>query len=148
MGTGLNSEEGFAEAFAQIVANVTGLPFKTLPNKFEGIASHDASTEMAAVQGVIATSLMKIANDIRLLGSGPRGGLGELVLPANEPGSSIMPGKVNPTQAEALSMVAAQVMGNSHAVAVSNTHGHLDLNAFKVSEKRVGERREKRRRMY
>jgi len=131
VGTGLNTVEGFDLAFAANVAKITGLPFVTNPNKFEGMASHDAITELASVQNTIATSLLKIGNDIRLLSSGPMGGLGEIWLPANEPGSSIMPGKVNPTQAEALTMVAAQVMGNSLAVSVSNTHGQLDLNAFK-----------------
>lgn len=131
VGTGLNTYVGFDVNVAKYLSEYTNLPFETNKNKFEGIAAHDAMAEIASQQSTIATSLMKIANDIRLLGSGPTGGLGEIILPSNEPGSSIMPGKVNPTQAEALAMVAAQVMGNSMAVHVSNSHGHLDLNAFK-----------------
>ena len=113
VGTGLNAKKGFAEAFAAEVAAITGLPFVTAPNKFEALAAHDALVELHGALNVLAASLMKIANDIRLLGSGPRCGLGELKLPENEPGSSIMPGKVNPTQSEALTMVCYQVMGNN-----------------------------------
>ncbi len=131
VGTGLNSRVGFDAAFAQEVAAITGLPFVPAPNKFEALAAHDAIVEMSGALNVLATSLMKIANDIRLLGSGPRCGLGELRLPENEPGSSIMPGKVNPTQAEALTMVCAQVIGNNVTVSIANTHGHLELNVFK-----------------
>merc|ERR1712066_569108 len=110
---------------------MTGLPFVTAPNKFEAIAAHDALVEFSGAMNTVATSYMKIANDIRLLGSGPRSGLGEIILPSNEPGSSIMPGKVNPTQAEAMTMVAAQVMGNHVAVTVAGSNGHMELNAFK-----------------
>jgi fumarate hydratase class II len=131
VGTGINSKAGFAEKFAAHVANITDLPFVTAPNKFEALAAHDAMVELSGVLNVIATSLMKIANDIRLLGSGPRCGIGELNLPANEPGSSIMPGKVNPTQSEALTMVCAQVMGNHVAVTVAGSNGHFELNVFK-----------------
>ncbi|MEM7780476.1 MAG: class II fumarate hydratase [Pseudomonadota bacterium] len=131
VGTGINSKVGFAEKFAAHVAEVTGHAFVTAPNKFESLAAHDALVEMAGVLNTIAVSLMKIANDIRLLGSGPRSGLGEIALPANEPGSSIMPGKVNPTQCEALTMVCAQVMGNATTVSVAGSHGHLELNVFK-----------------
>lgn len=131
LGTGLNAPDGFDVEFAKQVATITGLKFETAENKFEALAAHDACVEMSGVMNVLATSLMKIGNDIRLLGSGPRCGLGELVLPANEPGSSIMPGKVNPTQAEALTMVCAQVMGNHVAVTVGGSNGHLDLNVFK-----------------
>jgi len=131
VGTGLNSIEGFAEKFAAKVADITGLPFVTAENKFEALAAHDAVVEASGALNTIAVSLMKIANDIRLLGSGPRSGLGELSLPANEPGSSIMPGKVNPTQCEALTMVAAQVMGNHTAVSVAGSNGHFELNVFK-----------------
>jgi fumarate hydratase class II len=131
VGTGLNAPAGFAEAFAQEVARLTKLPFETAPNKFEALASHDTLVELSGVLNVIAVSLSKIGNDIRLLGSGPRCGLGELKLPENEPGSSIMPGKVNPTQAEMLTMVAAQVMGNHVAVTIGGLQGHLELNVFK-----------------
>ena len=131
VGTGLNAPKGFAEAFAQQVASLTRLPFETAPNKFEALASHDTLVELSGVLNVIAVSLSKIANDIRLLGSGPRCGLGELKLPENEPGSSIMPGKVNPTQCESLTMVAAQVMGNHVAVTVGGLQGHMELNVFK-----------------
>jgi fumarate hydratase class II len=131
VGTGLNAPAGFAEDFAAEVARVTGLPFVTAPNKFEALAAHDAIVEASGALNTVAVSLMKIANDIRLMGSGPRGGLGELLLPANEPGSSIMPGKVNPTQAEAMTMVCAQVMGNHVAVTVSGSNGHFELNVFK-----------------
>jgi fumarate hydratase class II len=131
VGTGLNAPKGFAEAFAAEVAKLTRLPFETAPNKFEALASHDTLAELQGVLNVLAVSLTKIANDIRLLGSGPRSGLGELLLPENEPGSSIMPGKVNPTQCEMLTMVAAQVMGNTVAVTVGGLQGHLELNVFK-----------------
>ena len=131
VGTGLNAVEGFAEAFAAEVAEITGLPFETAENKFEALAAHDAVVEASGALNVVATSLMKISNDIRLLGSGPRCGLGELKLPANEPGSSIMPGKVNPTQAEALTMVCAQVMGNHVTVTMAGATGHFELNVFK-----------------
>ncbi|HYD14238.1 MAG TPA: class II fumarate hydratase [Allosphingosinicella sp.] len=131
VGTGLNAPQGFAEAFATQVATLTRLPFETAPNKFEALASHDTLVELSGVLNVIAVSLSKIANDIRLLGSGPRCGLGELKLPENEPGSSIMPGKVNPTQCESLTMVAAQVMGNHVAVTVGGLQGHMELNVFK-----------------
>jgi fumarate hydratase class II len=131
VGTGLNSQPGFAEGFAGEVASFTGLPFITAANKFEALASHDAMVEISGVLNTLAVGLNKIANDIRLLGSGPRSGLGELTLPANEPGSSIMPGKVNPTQCEALTMVCAQVMGNHVTVTVAGAQGHLELNVFK-----------------
>ena len=131
VGTGLNAPKGFAEAFAAEIARLTKLPFTSAPNKFEALASHDTLVELSGVLNVIAVSLTKIANDVRLLGSGPRSGLSELKLPENEPGSSIMPGKVNPTQAEMLTMVAAQVMGNHVAVTVGGLQGHLELNVFK-----------------
>ena len=131
VGTGINSKVGFAEKFAEHVSAITGLGFVTAENKFEALASHDAMVELSGALNVLATSLMKIANDIRLLGSGPRCGIGELNLPANEPGSSIMPGKVNPTQCEALTMVCAQVMGNNVAVTVAGSNGHFELNVFK-----------------
>ncbi|MEI6730063.1 MAG: class II fumarate hydratase [Pseudomonadota bacterium] len=131
VGTGLNAKKGFAEAFAAQVAQMTGLPFVTAPNKFEALATHDTMVETSGVLNTIAVSLMKIANDIRLLASGPRCGLGELSLPENEPGSSIMPGKVNPTQSEALTMVAAQVMGNNVAISIGGSNGHFELNVFK-----------------
>jgi fumarate hydratase class II len=131
VGTGLNAPKGFAERFAAEIAQLTRLPFETAPNKFEALAAHDTLVELSGVLNVLAVSLSKIANDIRLLGSGPRCGLGELKLPENEPGSSIMPGKVNPTQAESLTMVAAQVMGNHVAVTIGGLQGHLELNVFK-----------------
>jgi fumarate hydratase, class II len=131
VGTGLNAPKGFAEKFAADIAHLTRLPFETAPNKFEALATHDTLVELSGVLNVIAVSLTKIANDIRLLGSGPRCGLGELRLPENEPGSSIMPGKVNPTQAESLTMVCAQVMGNHVAVTIGGLQGHLELNVFK-----------------
>lgn len=131
VGTGINSQAGFAEKFAANVASITDLPFVTAENKFEALAAHDALVEHSGALNVLATSLMKIANDIRLLGSGPRSGIGEIILPANEPGSSIMPGKVNPTQCEALTMVCAQVMGNHMAVTVAGSNGHFELNVFK-----------------
>ncbi|XP_029449880.1 fumarate hydratase, mitochondrial isoform X2 [Rhinatrema bivittatum] len=131
VGTGLNTRVGFAEKVAVKVAELTGLPFITAPNKFEALAAHDALAELSGAMNTVACSLMKIANDIRFLGSGPRSGLGELILPENEPGSSIMPGKVNPTQCEALTMVAAQVMGNHVAVTIGASNGHFELNVFK-----------------
>ena len=131
VGTGINSKKGFAEKFAAEVASITGLPFVTAPNKFESLAAHDAMVEFSGMLNVIACSFMKIASDIRLLGSGPRCGLGELSLPENEPGSSIMPGKVNPTQCEAMTMCAAQVMGNHVAVTMGGATGHFELNVFK-----------------
>jgi len=131
VGTGLNTRIGFAEKVAEKVSDLTGLPFVTAPNKFEALASHDAMVEVSGACNVVACSIMKIANDIRFLGSGPRCGLGELSLPENEPGSSIMPGKVNPTQCEAITMVAAQVMGNHVAVTVGGSNGHFELNVFK-----------------
>ena len=131
VGTGLNAPKGFAEAFAKEVANLSQLPFTSAPNKFAELAAHDTLVELSGVLNTIAVSLSKIANDIRLLGSGPRCGLGELKLPENEPGSSIMPGKVNPTQCEMLTMVAAQVMGNHVAVTIGGLQGHLELNVFK-----------------
>ncbi|MEX0694272.1 MAG: class II fumarate hydratase, partial [Rhodospirillales bacterium] len=131
VGTGLNAPDGFDTLFAEEVASITGLPFRTCPNKFYALASEDALVNLAGKLNTIAASMMKIANDIRLLGSGPRSGLGELILPANEPGSSIMPGKVNPTQAEALTQVCCQVMGNATTVTVAASHGHLELNVFK-----------------
>ena len=131
VGTGLNAKPGFAEAFAAEVASFTGLDFVTAENKFEALAAHDAFVEMSGMLNTIAASLNKIANDIRLLGSGPRSGLGELSLPENEPGSSIMPGKVNPTQCEAMTMVCAQVMGNHTTITIAGTQGHMELNVFK-----------------
>ena len=131
VGTGLNTKAGFAEAFAAHVADITKLPFVTAENKFEALAAHDAHVELSGALNVLAASLFKIANDIRLLGSGPRSGLGELSLPENEPGSSIMPGKVNPTQCEAATMVCTQVMGNHTAVTVAGSQGHFELNVFK-----------------
>jgi len=131
VGTGLNAKVGFAEKVAAAVAEDTGLPFVTAPNKFEALAAHDAMVEVSGALNTVAVSLMKIGNDIRFLGSGPRCGLGELSLPENEPGSSIMPGKVNPTQCEALTMVCAQVMGNNVAVTIGGSNGHFELNVFK-----------------
>jgi fumarate hydratase class II len=131
VGTGLNAKKGFADKFCAELRKSTGLAFWPAVNYFEALATHDAMVEVSGALNTIAVSLMKIGNDIRLLASGPRSGLGELILPANEPGSSIMPGKVNPTQAEALTMVCAQVMGNHTAVTVAGSHGHLELNVFK-----------------
>lgn len=131
VGTGLNSKVGFAEDFAASVAEITGLPFRTAPNKFEALAAHDAYVYAHGALNTVATSLFKIANDIRFLGSGPRSGLGELQLPENEPGSSIMPGKVNPTQSEALTMVCAQVFGNQTTITVAGSQGHFELNVYK-----------------
>ncbi len=131
VGTGLNTRRGWAERVAENIARITGLPFVTAPNKFEALAAHDAMVEMSGALKTVAASLYKIANDIRFLGSGPRCGLGELILPANEPGSSIMPGKVNPTQAEALTQVCAHVMGNDAAVGFAGSQGHFELNVYK-----------------
>jgi len=131
VGTGLNTRAGFAEDIAAELATLSGIPFVTAPNKFEALATHDTMVEVSGALNVLAVSLTKIANDFRLLGSGPRSGLGELSLPENEPGSSIMPGKVNPTQAEALTMVAARVMGNHVTVTIGGLQGHLELNVFK-----------------
>ena len=131
VGTGINAKIGFAEKFADEVAAYTKLPFVTAPNKFEALATHDAMVEAHGALNEVAVSLFKIANDIRLLGSGPRSGLGELSLPENEPGSSIMPGKVNPTQCEALTMVCAQVVGNNTAVSFAGSQGHFELNVYK-----------------
>jgi len=131
VGTGLNASSGFGEAIAAEIAAITGLPFVTAPNKFEALASNDALVHLSGTLNVLAVALSKIANDIRLLGSGPRCGLGELKLPENEPGSSIMPGKVNPTQCEMMTMVAAQVMGNNVAITVGGLQGHMELNVFK-----------------
>ncbi|WP_242150523.1 class II fumarate hydratase [Sphingomonas sp. BAUL-RG-20F-R05-02] len=131
VGTGLNTPPGFAEDIAAEIATLTGLPFETAPNKFEALATHDTLVDFSGRLNTLGVALTKIANDIRLLGSGPRSGLGEIDLPANEPGSSIMPGKVNPTQCEMLTMVAAQVIGNHQAVTVGGMQGHLELNVFK-----------------
>ncbi len=131
VGTGINCKVGFAEKFAENVSEITGLEFVTADNKFEALAAHDAMVELSGALNTIAVSLMKIANDIRLLGSGPRSGIGEIILPANEPGSSIMPGKVNPTQCEALTMICAQIMGNNTTVSIAGSNGHLELNVFK-----------------
>lgn len=131
VGTGINTKKGFDVKFAAQTAKLTGLPFVTAPNKFEALAAHDAIVEASGALNVIAVSLMKIANDIRLLGSGPRCGFGELMLPENEPGSSIMPGKVNPTQCEALTMLCTQVMGNHMTITIAGSNGHFELNVFK-----------------
>jgi len=131
VGTGLNAKPGFAKKFAEEVAAYTKLPFKTAPNKFEALAAHDAYVSAHGAINTVAASLFKIANDIRFLGSGPRSGLGELSLPANEPGSSIMPGKVNPTQCEALTMVCTQIMGNQTAITIAGSQGHFELNVYK-----------------
>jgi fumarate hydratase class II len=131
VGTGLNTKRGYAEAVADEIADLTGLPFTSAPNKFEALAAHDAMVMTHGALKTVAASFMKIANDIRWLGSGPRCGIGELLLPENEPGSSIMPGKVNPTQCEALTMVAAQVMGNDVAVNIAGASGNFELNVFK-----------------
>ena len=131
VGTGLNTAPGWSEEVAANMAEITGLPFVTAPNKFEALAAHDAMVEMSGATKTVAASLFKIANDIRLLGSGPRCGLGELMLPENEPGSSIMPGKVNPTQCEALTQVCAHVFGNDAAVGFAGSQGHFELNVYK-----------------
>jgi fumarate hydratase class II len=130
VGTGLNTRVGWDKRIAAEIAAITGLPFVTAPNKFEALAAHDAMVMFSGALKTVAASLFKIANDLRLLGSGPRSGLGELILPENEPGSSIMPGKVNPTQAEALTMVCAQVMGNDAAVGIAGSQGHFELNVY------------------
>lgn len=131
VGTGLNTKKGFAESFAAEVSRITGLEFLSAENKFEALATHDALVELSGSLNTLAVSCMKIANDIRLLASGPRCGIGEIILPSNEPGSSIMPGKVNPTQCEAMTMVCAQVMGNHVAVTIGGSNGHFELNVFK-----------------
>lgn len=131
VGTGLNCKKGFAQLFAKKVSEITGIEFITAKNKFEAMAAHDAIVEASGALNTIACSLMKIANDIRMLGSGPRCGIGEILLPENEPGSSIMPGKVNPTQSEAMTMVCAQVMGNHTTISVAGSNGHFELNVFK-----------------
>jgi len=131
VGTGLNTPKGYAELVAKKIAELTGYPFVTAPNKFAALAAHDAIVEAHGALKTIAAALMKIGNDIRVLSSGPRCGIGEIKIPANEPGSSIMPGKVNPTQAEALTMVAAQVFGNDVAINVGGMNGHFELNVFK-----------------
>lgn len=131
VGTGLNTKKGFDVKVAAEISRITGLEFKTAPNKFEALATHDALVEAHGALNVVACSLMKIANDVRFLGSGPRCGFGELSLPENEPGSSIMPGKVNPTQCEALTMVAAQVIGNQTTVSIAGASGQFELNVFK-----------------
>ncbi|OUS21754.1 class II fumarate hydratase [Litorivita pollutaquae] len=130
VGTGLNTKEGWGETVAANMADITGLPFVTAPNKFEALAAHDAMVFMSGALATVAGSMYKIASDIRLLGSGPRSGLGELILPENEPGSSIMPGKVNPTQAEAMTQVAAHVMGNDAAIKFAGSQGHFELNVY------------------
>ena len=131
VGTGINTPKGYSEKVAQYIAEFTGLPFITAPNKFEALAAHDAIVETHGALKQLAVSLNKIGNDIRMMASGPRSGIGEIIIPANEPGSSIMPGKVNPTQCEALTMVCAQVMGNDVAITVAGTQGHYELNVFK-----------------
>ena len=131
VGTGLNTPKGYDVLVAKKIAEFTGLPFVTAPNKFEALAAHDAMVELSGALKRVAVSLMKIANDIRMLSSGPRSGIGEIIIPDNEPGSSIMPGKVNPTQPEAMTMVAAQVIGNDVAVSIGGSNGHFELNVFK-----------------
>lgn len=131
VGTGINAPKGFADEVAKQIAQLTGYPFVSAPNKFEALAAHDGMVELSSAMRRLAVSLMKTGNDIRMLGSGPRDGIGELILPSNEPGSSIMPGKVNPTQAEALTMVAAQVMGNDVTIGIAGSNGHFELNVFK-----------------
>src|SRR5690606_38572990 len=130
VGTGLNTPKGYDVKVADYIAEFTGMPFKTAPNKFEALAAHDAIVESHGALKQLAVALNKIANDIRMMASGPRSGIGEIIIPANEPGSSIMPGKVNPTQCEALTMVCAQVMGNDVAISVGGTQGHYELNVF------------------
>ena len=131
VGTGLNTPKGYDVLVAQKIAELTGLPFVTAPNKFEALAAHDAMVELSGAYKRTAVALMKIANDVRMLSSGPRSGIGEIIIPDNEPGSSIMPGKVNPTQPEALTMVCAQVMGNDVTVGIGGSNGHFELNVFK-----------------
>ncbi|MDX1923685.1 MAG: class II fumarate hydratase [Rickettsiaceae bacterium] len=131
VGTGINTRKNFGALFAEAVSKETGFPFKTAPNKFEALAANDAMVEFSGALNVLAASLMKIANDVRLLGSGPRCGIGELILPENEPGSSIMPGKVNPTQCEAMTMVCSRVIGNHTTITIAGSNGHFELNVFK-----------------
>jgi fumarate hydratase class II len=131
VGTGINTPEGYSQLVAHHIAQLTGLPFRTAPNKFEALSAHDAIVETHGALKQLAVSLLHIANNIRMLASGPRCGIGEIILPSNEPGSSIMPGKVNPTQNESLSMVCAQVIGNDAAITIAGTHGHFQLNVFK-----------------
>ncbi|MFN3758351.1 MAG: class II fumarate hydratase [Algoriphagus aquaeductus] len=131
VGTGLNTPQGYSELVAQKIAQLSGHPFVTAPNKFEALAAHDGMVEAHGALKQLAVALMKIANDIRMLSSGPRSGIGEILIPENEPGSSIMPGKVNPTQVEAMTMVAAQVMGNDVAITIGGSNGHFELNVFK-----------------
>lgn len=131
VGTGINTPEGYADLVADYIADITGLPFVSAENKFEALAAHDAIVEAHGALKTVAVSLMKIGNDIRMLSSGPRCGIGEIVIPANEPGSSIMPGKINPTQSEAMTMVAAQILGNDVAINVGGSNGHFELNVFK-----------------
>lgn len=131
VGTGLNAPKKYPEAVAAKISALTGHPFKSAPNKFEALAAHDAMVEMSGALKRVACSLMKVGNDIRMLSSGPRSGIGEIIIPDNEPGSSIMPGKVNPTQPEALTMVCAQVIGNDVAVSIGASSGHFQLNVFK-----------------
>lgn len=131
VGTGLNTPKGYSEDVAKSISEFTNLPFKTAPNKFESLAAHDAIVESHGALKQLAVSLMKIANDIRMLASGPRSGIGEIILPANEPGSSIMPGKVNPTQVEAITMVCGQVIGNDVAISIGGSNGQFELNVFK-----------------
>src|SRR5690606_10955268 len=131
VGTGINTPKGYAEKVASKIAELSGLPFITAENKFEALAAHDAIVESPGALKTVAVSLMKVANDVRMLSSGPRCGIGEIIIPDNEPGCSIMPGKVNPTQPEALSMVCAQVMGNDVAVSIGGSMGHFELNVFK-----------------
>jgi fumarate hydratase class II len=131
VGTGINSKKGFDKKIALEIKKITKLPFKTAPNKFEALASHEPIVNLSATLNTLAVALMKIANDIRFLGSGPRAGYAELILPENEPGSSIMPGKVNPTQCEAVTMVCARVMGNHTTITIAASNGHFELNVFK-----------------
>ena len=131
VGTGINTPPGYSENVAKHIASLTGLPFRSAENKFEALAAHDAIVETHGALKTVAVSLMKIANDIRMLSSGPRSGIGEIFIPDNEPGSSIMPGKVNPTQCEALTMISAQVMGNDVALSIGGASGHFELNVFK-----------------
>ena len=131
VGTGINAPDGYAEKVAEYIKKFTGLPFKTAENKFEALASQDAIVESHGALKQTAVSLNKIANDIRLLASGPRSGIGEIIIPSNEPGSSIMPGKVNPTQCEAVTMVYAQIIGNDIAISTGGMQGHFELNVFK-----------------
>jgi fumarate hydratase class II len=131
VGTGINTPAGYDKNVAKHIARLTGLPFVTAPNKFEALAAHDAIVEAHGALKTVAVSLMKIANDVRMLSSGPRSGIGEIFIPDNEPGSSIMPGKVNPTQCEALTMIAAQILGNDVAINIGGASGHFELNVFK-----------------